>query len=178
MFAGKTSHLIKTVNDLITHDHAAKDAIILVNHSSDSRYDTNRICSHDGCKLESLSLASLSQLSLESGKCKYLFIDEAQFFPDLYDGVLDIMKNYRNQQESITIYVYGLDGDFQQKAFQQSRLLELIPFASSITKLLARCYVCNAAAPFSKRLIETTSAQILVGGENIYQSACFNHLNV
>jgi thymidine kinase len=107
---------------------------------------------------------------------KYLFIDEAQFFIDLYDTVLAIMQSRRSIKKDISIWIFGLDGDFQQKPFKnQSRLLELIPYSNTITKLVAKCYMCNAPAPFSKRLI-TSNAQILVGGENIYQPSCFIHL--
>jgi thymidine kinase len=180
MFAGKTTHLINKVNELVQNG-VLMDEILLVNHSSDSRYDNNKICSHNGCKIDSESLTKLYQLDMnEANHCytekKYLFIDEAQFFTDLYDTVLDIMKLRRTIKKSLAIWIFGLDGDFQQKPFQNySRLLELIPYASSITKLLAKCYICNAPAPFSKRLIKS-NLQILVGDNNIYQPSCYYHL--
>lgn len=181
MFAGKTTYLINKVNELVQNGVPMND-ILLVNHSSDSRYDNNKICSHDGNKIHSESLEKLYNLEMESPNyCylekKYLLIDEAQFFTDLYKTVLNIMISRRHIKKDITIWVFGLDGDFQQKSFNNdSRLLELIPYASSITKLLAKCYICNSPAPFSKRLIESNS-QILVGGNNIYQPCCFNHLS-
>ena len=180
MFAGKTTHLINKVHELVQNG-VPMDEILLVNHSSDSRYDNNKICSHNGCKIDSESLVKLYQLDMnEPNHCytekKYLLIDEAQFFTDLYETVLNIMNSRRTIKKALTIWIFGLDGDFQQKPFQNySRLLELIPYASSITKLLAKCYICNASAPFSKRLVASNS-QILVGGTNIYQPSCFNHL--
>jgi thymidine kinase len=108
---------------------------------------------------------------------KYLLIDESQFFNDLYDTIINIMTLHRNEKKELSIWVFGLDGDFQQKPFKNnSRLLELIPYATSITKLLARCYICNEPAPFSKRLVESNT-QILVGGTNIYQPSCLYHLS-
>jgi len=180
MFAGKTTHLINKVNELVQNGVTMQD-ILLVNHSSDSRYDNNKICSHDGSKIDSESLTKLYYLDMEKPNyCytekKYLLIDEAQFFTDLYDTVLNIMNSRKAIKKGLTIWIFGLDGDFQQKPFQNnSRLLELIPYASSITKLLAKCYLCNSSAPFSKRLVSSNS-QILVGGTNIYQPSCFNHL--
>ena len=131
--------------------------------------------------MDSKSLSKLCQLDMnEINNCyiekKYLLIDEAQFFIDLYDTVLNIMRLRKTIKKGLTIWIFGLDGDFQQKPFQNnSRLLELIPYTSSITKLLAKCYMCNSSAPFSKRLIASNS-QILVGGTNIYQPCCLNHL--
>ena len=180
MFAGKTTHLINKVNELIQNGVSMQE-ILLVNHSSDSRYDNNKICSHDGRKIDSESLTNLYELDMEKpnycyDEKKYLLIDEAQFFTDLYETVLNIMKSRKSIKKGLTIWIFGLDGDFQQKPFQNySRLLELIPYASSITKLLAKCYICNSPAPFSKRLVSSNS-QILVGGTNIYQPSCFNHL--
>ena len=43
MFAGKTTHLINKVNELVQNG-VLMDEILLVNHSSDSRYDNNKIC--------------------------------------------------------------------------------------------------------------------------------------
>lgn len=181
MFAGKTTHLINKVNELV-HNGIQMNDILLVNHSSDSRYDNNKICSHDGIKIDSESLDKLNQLNMETPNYnylekKYLLIDEAQFFTDLHETILNIMTSRICINKNLTIWIFGLDGDFQQKPFQNnSRLLELIPYASSVTKLLAKCYICNSPAPFSKRLIESNS-QILIGGTNIYQPSCFIHLS-
>ena len=180
MFAGKTTNLINKVNELVQIGVPLNE-ILLVNHSSDSRYNNkSKICSHDGISIDSYSQENLYQLDMTSDNCfpekKYLFIDEGQFFTDLYETVLDIMKVFKKKHRMLTIYIFGLDGDFQQKPFNNgSHLLELIPFASSITKLSAKCYLCNAPAAFSKRLVESTE-QVLVGGSNVYQPSCFQHL--
>ena len=180
MFAGKTTNLINKVNALVQNGVPLND-ILLVNHSCDSRYDIGKICSHDGLVIDSYSMENLYQLDMtEPNDCfpnkKYLFIDEGQFFTDLYDTVLNIMKLFKKEKRNIAIYVFGLDGDFQQKPFNNgSRFLELIPYCNSITKLQSKCYICNSPASFSKRLI-TSNLQILVGGTNIYQPSCFEHL--
>ena len=180
MFAGKTTNLINKVNELVQNGVPLND-ILLVNHSRDTRYDIGKICSHDGLVIDSYSMENLYQLDMTApNDCfpnkKYLFIDEGQFFTDLYDTVLNIMKLFKKEKRNLAIYVFGLDGDFQQKPFTNgSRLLELIPYCNSITKLQSRCYICKSPAPFSKRLI-SSNLQILVGGTNIYQPSCFEHL--
>jgi len=180
MFAGKTTYLINKVNELILNG-VPIDNILLVNHSSDSRYDIGKICSHDGLVIDSYSMEHLYQLYISSpNDCflnkTYLFIDEGQFFTDLYETVLNIMKLFKKNKRNLAIYIFGLDGDFQQKTFNNgSRLLELIPYCNSITKLQSKCYICKSPASFSKRLIES-NLQILVGGTNIYQPSCFEHL--
>lgn len=180
MFAGKTTYLINKVNELVKHG-VSIDNILLVNHSSDSRYDIGKICSHDGLVIDSYSMENLYQLDMTAtNDCflnkKYLFIDEGQFFTDLYETVLNIMKLFKKEKRNLIIYLFGLDGDFQQKPFNNgSRLLELIPYCNSITKLQSKCYICNSHAPFSKRLI-SSNLQILVGGHNMYQPSCFEHL--
>jgi thymidine kinase len=178
MFAGKSTYLINKVNDLLATD-IDKDQILLINHSSDSRYDTKGIiCSHDKIKINSEIMSSLLQL-VNSQKyalevLRYIFIDESQFFEDLYETIttLFMIKSCHPQLE---IYVFGLDGDYQQKPFKKSHLLELIPYCTTITKLLAKCTVCCNPAPFTKRITNSTE-QILVGGSNEYQPVCLEHL--
>lgn len=179
MFAGKSTHLIKKVQELI-NSGVSSEEILLANHSSDTRYDTNKICSHDGNKIASYSVNNLGELDMEChNDClpekKYLLIDEAQFFTDLKETILNIMELFKNKERKLAIYVFGLDGDFKQQPFNGSQLLELIPYSSSITKLLALCHICQSSAPFSKRIIISNS-QILVGGCNEYQPVCYKHL--
>ncbi len=179
MFAGKSTHLINKTRDLL-NSGVPLDKILIVNHSSDSRYDTNKICSHNGDKIDSYSVGLLDQVNtcisnqLFFNK-KYLIIDEAQFFPDLYETIIKTMDVFKQKNQCIIIYLFGLDGDYKQEQFSNSRLLELIPYSSSVTKLLARCHICNTNAPFTKRII-SSNAQILVGGSNEYQPVCFKHL--
>ena len=177
MFAGKTTNLINKVNELL-NNNVNESQILLINHSSDSRYDTNGvICSHDKIKINSKSFSSLNELVNNNDiwdSINYLIIDEAQFFSDLYETIEHLFKNYI-KHSNLNIYIFGLDGDYKQKPFAKSKLLELIPYASSITKLLARCTICNKDAPFTKRITHSTE-QILVGGSNEYQPVCIEHL--
>ena len=73
------------------------------------------------------------------------------------------------------IYIGGLDGDYKQEPFKMSRLFDLIPYATTVTKLTAKCVECNDIAPFTKRIIKSNQ-QILVGGSDSYKPVCLNHL--
>jgi thymidine kinase len=178
MFAGKTTYLINKTNELLASG-VNKEEILLINHSSDSRYDNNSIiCSHDKVKIDSKSMSTILPIvnlpEYNWNIVNYIFIDEAQFFEDLYETITTKFMNKSNYS-NINIFVFGLDGDYQQKPFQKSQLLELIPYCTSITKLLAKCTICNKQAPFTKR-ITNSSEQILVGGSNTYQPVCLQHL--
>ena len=75
-------------------------------------------------------------------KSNAIFINEAQFFPDLYEFVLAKLKLNKN------IYVYGLDGDFQKHKMGQ--ILDLIPHCDNIIKLKSKC-LCGKDAIFTYR---------------------------
>ena len=174
MFAGKSTFLINKANDLLNSGINISD-ILLINHSSDSRYDTNKICSHDGHKISALSLHNLNtletQMPIQYKNIKYIFIDEGQFFNDLYDSIKVLLRKQNNLQ----IFICGLDGDYKQEPFTNSRILDLIPYATNIIKLNAKCSYCGKTAPFTKRITKSCET-ILVGGADDYQPVCLLHL--
>ena len=70
----------------------------------------------------------------------HIFINEAQFFPDLYKFVLEYERK--------NIYLYGLDGDFKREPIGD--ILQLIPYCSSVVKLKAKC-ACGSPAIYTRR---------------------------
>lgn len=177
MFAGKSTYLIDKVNNIISTGITMSE-ILLINHSSDARYDTNKICSHNGKKLQCLSLTVLENLVIDIinqsnyQQVKYIFIDEGQFFNDLYNSIITLIKF----NKGIQIFLCGLDGDFQQNPFCNSGILSLIPYSTSVVKLSANCSKCNNKAPFTKRITPNNNQTILVGGADSYQPTCLTHL--
>jgi len=191
MFSGKSTALINKTNELLQNG-VSNDEILLINHKFDNRYcNYSSICTHDGIKLSSIALTNLSKLItynsdsidnnnkfinafsneyFDDNKIKYILIDEGQFFNDLYDVVKILLLQYKK-----TIYIAGLDGDFKQQPFYESKILELIPFASSVQKLCARCNICNDKAYYTKRIIDSDT-QILIGDSETYMAVCLNHL--
>jgi thymidine kinase len=183
MFAGKSTYLINKAKQLLANG-ANENEILLINHSSDMRYDTNKICSHNGEKITSKSLNTLSNIVNDIlgndgiyTNIKYIFIDEGQFFNDLYQSIKSLLMHYPNIGEhKLEIFICGLDGDYKQEPFLNSRILELIPLSTHITKLNAKCSKCGNTAPFTKRIVYS-SETILIGGAEDYQPVCITHLN-
>ena len=172
MFSGKTTFLLNKVESLLKN--VSHDEILIINHQCDTRYSNNSICSHDKKQMPSISLNKLNDIFdtidiTEINKKKYIFIDEAQFFNDLYEVVKLLLETYKK-----TIYISGLDGDYKQEPFRESRFLDLIPYASTIQKLTALCVECKEEAPFTKRIINSNE-QICVGGSDSYNPVCLNH---
>lgn len=173
MFSGKTTKLLNIYTLLTTHIKINQEKILLINHTSDTRYGQSQIISHDGNKCPCYSLNKLEEIytlfdTTNLNNIEYILIDEAQFFTDLFIIVLKLLKNGKN------IIIAGLDGDFQQKPFYNSKLLELIPYCATIQKLCAKCYICKEHAFVTKRLTNSKDI-ILVGGSDDYQPACIKH---
>jgi thymidine kinase len=179
MFAGKTTYIINEINNTnMANKKQSNCNILTFNHYTDTRYANERICSHDNVEFPCVAINEIKKikplinnLRNKSTDRIYIFIDECQFFDDLYEEIINIMK-----MENISIYLAGLDGDFKQQPFKTSKLLDLIPYASKVLKLTAKCYKCDKKAPFSKRLIASNET-ILVGGADMYQPCCYFHLN-
>lgn len=107
-------------------------------------------------------------------------IDEAQFFPQLYDVVYEWVEH-----KGIHVRVAGLCGDYKKQKFGQ--IFDLISLADEVIKLNAICYYCleelknndfkgdlNYNAPFTKRIINNDE-QIIIGDKNIYMPVCRKH---
>jgi thymidine kinase len=99
----------------------------------------------------------------------YIVIEEAQFFPDLYHIVIEMVEKRGKH-----VLVFGLDGDSERRPFGQ--VLDLIPVADKYTKLKAECRFCGdgTAALFTKRFSADTE-QVCVGGEETYKAVCRKH---
>ena len=95
-----------------------------------------------------------------------IFIDEAQFFADLYEFVKSAVETHNKN-----VVVIGLDGDSDRENFGQ--IYKLIPLCDDIIKLKALCSVCKDGTPgiFSKKLINSSS-KIDVGSNGKYIAVC------
>ena len=163
MFAGKTTTLINKANEI--SDILNKDEILLINHSSDIRYSENTfITSHDKIKIPCIAMSLLSTILNDNteyniSNIKYIFINEGQFFDDLYEVVVDMLKHNKR------VYICGLDSDFERKKFGQ--ILDLIPLCDKVKKLTSLCSQCKDGTPgiFSMRLT-SEKQQTLVGSDN------------
>ena len=180
MFAGKSTKLVDIVTNLL-ESGVNKNNILIINNKSDTRYggDGSNIITHDGVKLQGIAVEKLSEVAekIVSECIDYIIIDEAHFFKDLYENVWKFVSMRKN------LIVAGLSGDYKLKPFTESRILELIPLATSIVKLQARCEICNGPAHYTKMQTAVCVSssdivnddQIIVGGKDTFKPVCLNH---
>jgi thymidine kinase len=168
MYSGKSTRLV----DIYKQCKFCNIPVTVINHIIDKRYDNELLSTHDQVKIPCLQASELNDLWNNKGYEKknlwahnavrnssVILINEGQFFPDLYDVVVD-MLNYNKK-----VYICGLDGDFERKKFGQ--ILDLIPMCDKVTKLTSLCSQCKDGTPgiFSMRLTNET-VQTVVGSDN------------
>ena len=152
MFSGKTTALIR---DATNHPGLVIDYDI----SSTTHY----LASHANETIECITTKLLMDVNTDN--VNYIYINEAQFFPDLVEFVNELIRLHKH------VYVYGLDGDFRQQRF--GSILDLIPISDTYTKLYAQCTLCGENASFSKRLTENDEQ---FGPHDSYIPVCRNCL--
>jgi thymidine kinase len=169
MFSGKSTELIKNVRLY----KIINKKVLILKPNIDTRYDVNRIVSHNGEKEDCHITDDLENISFETIIAyDIIIIDEGQFFKSLKKMCLLWVEKYNKH-----VIIGGLDGDFQRNPMGE--LLELIPYADKYHKLCALCKYCNdgTKAIFSKRIMSSKD-QVLIGGSDSYVSVCrYHYLN-
>jgi thymidine kinase len=167
MFSSKTS----TILEIYKQCKFCNIPVSIINHTIDTRYHETMISSHDKVMAPCLQTTLLADIWLNKQntilrESDVILINEGQFFTDLYDIVIDMLKNNKK------VYVCGLDGDFERKKFGQ--ILDLIPMCDKIRKLTSLCSMCKDGTPgiFSMRLTSEKD-QTVVGSDN-YIPVCRN----
>ena len=168
MYSGKSTRLV----DIYKQCKFCNIPVTVINHIIDKRYDNELLSTHDQVKIPCLQASELNDLWSDNGYEKkdlwahnavrdssVILINEGQFFPDLYDVVVDMLNCNKK------VYICGLDGDFERKKFGQ--ILDLIPMCDKVTKLTSLCSQCKNGTPgiFSMRLTNET-VQTVVGSDN------------
>jgi len=166
MYSGKTSELIREYRNWSSIGKKP----LCINYSGDDRYGNileNNMYNHNKNTVECVYVNKLSNIDkkviIDSD---IILINEGQFFDDIVDMCTLWCDEYGKN-----IVVNGLDGDSKRRPF--GKILELIPFANSVTKLNALCGYCldGTLAQFTHR---TTKDQetIIIG--NDYVALCRN----
>jgi len=168
MFSGKSTETIR----LIRRYRNIKDKkILIINNVVDTRYGESVISSHDKVQLQCISLENLNDIKdkEEYKNSDVIFIEEGQFFKDLFDFVTNA-ADIDNKK----IIVTGLDGDYKRNMFGD--ICRLIPHAENITKLKALCSKCEDGtfANFTKRIVKDDKLE-LIGTDDIYIPVCRKH---
>jgi thymidine kinase len=163
MFSGKTSKLIQ----IKKRYNILNQSILIVKPIIDNRYSQQSvIISHDKDMVSCVSRYKLSEV-FDINDYQIIIIEEGQFFPDLFENVVEWSKTKR-------VYVAGLNGDANKNLFGD--MYKLIPHADNIVFLTALCKVCNDGTPaiFTKKIIPNDKI-VDVGGAEMYQSVCRVH---
>lgn len=174
MYSGKTTEIMRQVKRYKTLNKTLNNNIIIITHSSDNRYfDSGNISTHNRENMPAIPLLNLKDIYIynykEFEKADVIFIEEGQFFPDLYDFSIEAANLHDKN-----VIISGLDGDFQLNPFEQ--IIKLIPNSEKVTKLTALCKQCGdgTEACFSKRIIQNDQRE-LVGSDGIYEAVCRKH---
>jgi len=171
MFSSKTTRIL----EIYKQCKFCSISVTIINHSIDTRYHDTMVSTHDKVMAPCIQTTRLSDIwnykdietnfdeegykHIKLRSSEVILINEGQFFEDLYDVVIDMLKFNKR------IYVCGLDSDFERKKFGQ--ILDLIPICDKVNKLTSLCSQCKDGTPgiFSMRLT-SEKQQTLVGSDN------------
>lgn len=176
MFSGKSEELIRRAK----RAQYARQHILVFNHTSDTRYGSEKVISHDQTSLEAIFVSSVSEIEKtiidvkneEGILIEVVCIDEVQFFGS---EVVSLCQSLAD--DGIRVIVAGLDQDFRGEVFEP--MGELMAKAESVDKLNAICVCCGKPASRTQRLIDGKPAHyedpiLLVGASENYEARCRN----
>ncbi len=163
MFSGKTEELIRRLRRAII----AKQKVEIFKPIIDTRYDVNRVVSHDETSIQSTPVQTASQILLLANDFDVVGIDEAQFF-DME------LANVANQlaHSGIRVIVAGLDMDYLGNPF--GPIPSLLATAEYVTKVHAICIECGELANYSYRKVMDDDLVVL-GEKDAYEPLCRRH---
>jgi thymidine kinase len=160
MFSGKTEELIRRLK----RAKIANQRVEVFKPQIDTRYDEQKVVSHDANTLLSTPIHHSSKLFELSAGVNVIGIDEAQFFDEQLPNVCQDLA-----LRGIRVIVAGLDMDFKGSPF--GPVPNLLAVAEYITKVHAICQHCGNLATHSYRLSNSPST-ILLGEKDVYEPRC------
>ena len=160
MFSGKTEELIRRLR----RAEFANQKVEIFKPRIDTRYDEEKVVSHNENTILSTPVPSSSNILLLTNDVEVVGIDEAQFFDSELVNVCTQLAN-----DGIRVIIAGLDMDFSGKPF--GVMPNLMAIAEHVTKVHAICVKCGDFAQFSHR--KTTDQKIVLLGEtDSYEPLC------
>ena len=142
MFSGKTEELIRRMK----RAKFAKQNVEIFKPEIDTRYDEEKVVSHDANEIHSTPVPSSSNIIILANNVEVVGIDEAQFFDD---GLVSVCNQLANS--GIRVIVAGLDMDFKGKPF--GPMPQIMACAEYITKVHAICVKTGTLAQYSHRIL-------------------------
>jgi thymidine kinase len=166
MFSGKTEELIRRLK----RAQFAKQKVEIFKPSIDTRYDEEKVVSHDANEIRSTPVPAAANIRILAQSCDVVGIDEAQFFDDEIINVCNDLAN-----SGIRVIVAGLDMDFKGKPF--GPMPSLMATAEYVTKVHAVCTHTGNLANYSFRKIANEKV-VMLGEKDEYEPlsrAAFYH---
>ena len=160
MFSGKTEELIRRLKRV----KIANLKVLIFKPAIDSRFDKEKIVSHDTNVIDSIPVKNAREILLLAQDVDVVGIDEAQFFDDEITHVCDQLA-----LKGIRVIIAGLDMDYLGKPFGQ--IPNLLAIADYITKVHAICVKCGNIANISYRKT-AQEGQVVLGATDIYEPRC------
>jgi thymidine kinase len=158
MFSGKTEELIRRLR----RADIAKQKVEIFKPAIDTRYDDEKVVSHNKTSIRSTPVQFASDILLLSGESDVVGIDEAQFFDH---QIVEVCRTLANSGKRVI--VAGLDMDAQGNPF--GPMPNLLAIAEFVTKLHAICTVSGSLASFSYKLSDSDRT-VEIGETDIYEA--------
>lgn|SRR5690606_10211787 len=150
MFSGKTEELIRRLK----RAQFAKQKVEIFKPSIDTRYDDEKVISHNANEIHSTPVPSSANIRLLASDCDVVGIDEAQFFDDEIVVVCNDLANSGKR-----VIVAGLDMDFKGNPF--GPMPALMATAEYVTKVHAVCTRTGNLAHYSYRKAQNDNLVML-----------------
>lgn len=160
MFSGKTEELIRRLK----RAKIAGLKIEIFKPKIDTRYDDEKVVSHDANSIHSSPVDHSSQILLLANDVDIIGIDEAQFFDP---GIIEVSNTLANR--GLRVIVAGLDMDYLGQPF--GPMPQLMSIAEYVTKVHAICIQCGNLALHSHRTVNNED-QVLLGEKESYVPLC------
>jgi len=163
MFSGKTEELIRRLK----RARIAMQKVEIFKPKIDTRYDEEKVVSHDANSIRSTPVDSSNQILLMANDFDVVGIDEAQFFDDELSAVCNTLAN-----NGIRVIVAGLDMDYLGRPF--GPIPALLATAEYVTKVHAICPYCGDLANYTHRTVDNDE-QVVLGEAEAYEPLCRKH---
>jgi thymidine kinase len=170
MFSGKSEELIRRLR----RAKYANQKVVAFKHSSDNRYDNEKLASHSKTFIEAVPVADVDEMNRllveKFYDAEVIGIDEVQFFGEEIVPLIEKLADNGKR-----VIAAGLDQNFRGEPFNP--MPELLIRAEHVDKLNAICVVCGSPASRTQRLVNGEPAYyddpiIMVGASESYEARC------
>jgi len=147
----------------------AKQNVEIFKPGVDTRYDEEKVISHDDNEIHSTPVPSSSNIPILANNVDVVGIDEAQFFDD---GLIAVCNQLASN--GVRVIVAGLDMDFKGAPF--GPMPGIMACAEYVTKVHAICMKCGELANQSHRIVDKEEL-VLLGEIDEYEPLCRSCFN-